>query len=122
MESKLRVNEKMMWMLKSLITSYIISGLLLVLLSLLLYKLDLSKDKIAIGIIIVYVISTFFGGFLMGKLVEVKQYLWGLVLGLLYFALLLFISLGVYGGLEETQIVSTMILCMCGGTMGGMLS
>lgn len=115
-------NQKVMWVLKSLLASYVISGMLLVLLSLLLYKFNLSQAKVTVGIIIVYVISTFCGAFILGKLMEVKQYLWGLALGLLYFTVLLLITVGVYGSLEDTQILSTLILCMASGTIGGMLS
>lgn len=122
MSENVQVNQKAMWVLKALMASYLMSGMLLLVLSLLLYKFNLTQAKVAIGIIIVYVISTFTGGYILGKLMAVKKYLWGLSLGLLYFGVLLMITVGVYGSLEDTQILSTLILCMCSGTIGGMLS
>lgn len=122
MSENVQVNQRVMWVLKALIAAYTISGMLLLLLSLLLYKYNLTESKITIGIIMIYVLSTFIGGYILGKLMEVKQYLWGLSLGLLYFAVLLMTTLGVYGSLEDTQILSTLILCMASGTIGGMVS
>lgn len=121
---KERVKEKnyAMWLLKSLLASYIVTGLLLMLLAFLLYKFNLDKKKVSFAIVVIYVLATLFGGFVLGKCVKVKKYIWGFVLGFLYFALLLAITLGVYRGLENQEILSTFILCIGGGMVGGMLS
>ena len=105
-------------MLKSLLSAYIITGILLLFLALLLYKFQLSEPKVNIGIIIVYVISSFLGGFLEGKMMKTRKFLWGAAAGLLYFAILALISLG--GG--SSHFVTTLILCTAGGTLGGMVS
>lgn len=81
------------WLLKSLLCAYIISGILLLLLAFLLYKLNLDEGKVAAGIIMIYVVSTFAGGFIIGKLAGVRKFLWGLTCGILYFGLLLSIFL-----------------------------
>lgn len=124
MERKLRRDSKIIWLLKSLLAGYILTALLLLILALLLYKLDLGEQKVTMGIIVVYVISTFVGGFIMGKLVGEKKFLWGLMLGIIYFALLMLISLGVNHSLQSngTNIVTTMLLCAGGGMLGGMVS
>ena len=111
-------------MLKSLLSAYIITGLLILLLALLLYKFQLSEAKVNIGIIIIYVLSSFLGGFLEGRMMKTRKFLWGAAAGLLYFAILALISLAVNQGLSggSSHFVTTLILCTAGGTLGGMLS
>ena len=61
---------------------------------------------------------------MIGKLTGVKRFLWGLLAGILYFALLLLISLGVYHSLqgEAGNLLTTFLLCAGGGMLGGMVS
>lgn len=49
----------------TLLVMYLISGLLLLLLALLLFKMDLSEEVVKIGVIAIYIISGFCGGFLI---------------------------------------------------------
>ena len=111
-------------MIKSLLAAYIITGLLLLLLALLLYKLQLSESVVNIGIIAIYVISCFLGGFLEGKMMKTRKFIWGGTFGLLYFAVLAVISLAVGQGFcgSSSHFVTTLILCIAGGTLGGMIS
>lgn len=111
-------------MLKALLCAYIMTGILLLILTLLLYKAGLSEENINAGIILTYVISTFSGGFVIGKLIGVKKFLWGLLLGVLYFVLLMLISLGIYHSLQSDveNLVTTFLLCAGGGMLGGMIS
>ena len=111
-------------LIKSLLAAYIVTGLLLLLLALLLYKLQLSESVVNIGIIAVYVAACFLGGFLEGKMMKTRKFLWGGAFGLLYFAVLAIISLAVGQGFSgsSSHFVTTLILCMAGGTLGGMVS
>ncbi|MFI3170758.1 MAG: TIGR04086 family membrane protein [Eubacteriales bacterium] len=109
-------------MLKSLLAAYFVTGIMLVLLAFLLYRFDWNESKVAIGIIAIYVLSTFTGGVLMGKYMRHKKYIWGMILGILYVALLFLITLIVYRTLNHNDIVTTIILCVAGGMLGGMLS
>lgn len=123
MEKKLQSDIKAIWMLKALLASYVVTGVLLLLLTVLLYKLDLDEGKVQIGILAVYVLSTFAGGFVIGKLTKVRRFLWGLILGVLYFALLMLISIGVYRTMEGgSSTVMALALCAAGGMLGGMVS
>lgn len=117
-------SEKLMWVLKSLLASYIVTGLLLLLLTFLLYQFDLDEQKVMVGIIVTYVLSTFVGGFLIGKLTGAKKFVWGLVIGAVYFLLLFLISFGVYREFNTngTNLLTTILLCLGGGMLGGMLS
>lgn len=124
MEKKIQKDSKVIWILKSLLASYVITGVLLFLLTLLLYKLELDEQKVKAGIVVIYVVSTFAGGFILGKLMKVRKFMWGLAVGVIYFALLLLISLIVYRTLDGngTNVVTTFLLCAGGGMFGGMLS
>lgn len=117
-------NEKVANVLKGLMLSYIVSGILIVLLAFLLYKFSLPKQAIGVGVTIIYIVSTFLGGLFLGKSMKIKKYLWGLALGAGYFLLLIIISLLVNGGFQNISgnFWLTMILCAGSGMLGGMLS
>lgn len=108
----------------SVFVMFIISGLLLLLLALLLYKLDLTESVVKIGIVVIYVISGLLGGFLMGKIMREQKYLWGLAAGAIYFAVLFVASVLVKGGfdMDIAKAATTLILCAASGMAGGMVS
>ena len=111
-------------MLRALLCAYVVTGILLLILTLLLYKAGLSEENIDAGIILTYAISTFSGGFVIGKLTGTKKFLWGLAVGIVYFVLLLLISFGVYHSLQSDPagLASAFLLCAGGGMLGGMIS
>ncbi|MBP3664752.1 MAG: TIGR04086 family membrane protein, partial [Tyzzerella sp.] len=98
--------------------------ILLFILTLLLYKFQWDEQMITAGIIAIYVISTFAGGFILGKLKGTRKFLWGLIMGILYFLLLFLISFGVYRSFDGngTNVLTTLLLCMGGGMLGGMIA
>lgn len=122
MERQVRKDSKVMWMLKALLVSYIITGILLLALALLMYKIELNEKAVSAAIVAVYLVSTFLGGIVIGKLARVRKFLWGMGLGVIYFGLLLLITLGVYRTLngDAAGLLTTFILCACGGMAGGM--
>lgn len=124
MEKGTDKNGRVVWILKALLISYIITAVFLLILALLLYKLELNEQKVTMGIVVIYVLSTFAGGFLMGKLVGERKFLWGFMLGTMYFLVLFGISLAVDQNLNRNgmNIVTTMVLCAGGGMLGGMVS
>ena len=76
------------------------------------------------GIVLIYVISTFSAGFVLGKLAGKRKFLWGLFAGITYFVLLMLITLGVYHAFQGnvTNIAVTFLLCAGGGMLGGMIA
>ena len=112
------------FLLKSLLFSYILTGVFLALLSFLLYKLGLGEKVVAIAIIAIYVAATFFAGFMAGKKMQSRKFLWGLLEGAAYFLILAVISAfaGEEGVTFGKSFFTTMALCAGGGTLGGMLS
>ena len=109
---------------KVLLVMYILTGILLFILAAVLYKMELSEAAVNISIIISYIVVGFVGGFIIGKIKKSRKYLWGAVMGLLYFAVLLIVSLILKKGLDSgmQHILTTLILCTASGTVGGMLS
>ena len=124
MERRVQKDSKVMWILKSLLAAYIITGILLIVLAMLLYKFELNEQIVSGAILGVYVVSTFVGGIIIGKLKKAMRVLWGMGIGVLYFALLLVITLGIYRGLngDSANLLTTFILCAGGGMAGGMVS
>lgn len=110
--------------LKALLCAYVVTGILLLVLTLLLYKAGLSEENVNAGIILIYAISTFSGGFVIGKLTGTRKFLWGLLLGVIYFVLLLLISFGIYHSFQADlmNLATTFLLCAGGGMLGGMIS
>ncbi|MCD8337788.1 MAG: TIGR04086 family membrane protein, partial [Lachnospiraceae bacterium] len=58
----------------------------------LLLKLQLDAGKTEIGILVIYVLSCFIGGWYCGRKAGQRKFLWGLLTGILYFLLLLVVS------------------------------
>ena len=112
------------WFVKSLLCGYIVTGILLLILALMLYKLGLSEQNVNAGIVLIYVISTFSAGFVLGKFAGKRKFLWGLFAGTAYFVLLMLITLGVYQAFQGTMtnIAVTFLLCAGGGMLGGMIA
>ena len=117
-------NIKVIWWIKSLLASYIVTGILLLVLTFFMYKFELNEKIVSAAIVGIYVVSTLIGGVIIGQLTNSNRYLWGMVLGIIYFVLLLLITLGVYRTLngDSVSIVTSLILCAGGGMTGGMIS
>lgn len=121
---KKEVGRRTMWVLKSLLASYIVTGILLLALTFLVYQFKLDEHMVVGGIVSIYVISTFIGGIIIGKLTETKKFIWGMFVGGIYVLLLFLISYGVYREISTNglHVFTTVALCIGGGTLGGMLA
>ena len=111
-------------LLKCLLFSYILTGALLALLSLLRYKSGLGEKAVTIAVIVIYVAATFFAGFLAGKKMQSRKFFWGLLEGAAYFLVLAVISVfaGEKGANLGNSFFTTLALCAGGGMLGGMVS
>lgn len=122
--NRLEKNQKIIWLLKALLFSYVVTGISLLLLSVLLYKFEWNEHLVSAAIVAVYVLSTVVGGIVIGKLVRTRRFFWGLLLGNLYFILLLVITIILYRSLPGNglNMLTAWILCTGGGMTGGMIS
>ena len=81
MLNKINVSARFTFILKCLLLSYLLTTGLLLLLALMLYRFGLSEKIVSVCIVAIYIIVTFFAGFLTGKREGSRKYLWGLLLG-----------------------------------------
>ena len=124
MEKTFRQNTKVIYMLEGLLFSYIITAFVLLILSFLMLKLDLSGTVISGGINFVYIISAFTGGFFIGKKTEQKKFLCGLLIGIAYFVILMLVSLMMnrISPLPLGNLFTVFIISSLSGMLGGMIS
>ncbi|PKM51862.1 MAG: TIGR04086 family membrane protein [Firmicutes bacterium HGW-Firmicutes-7] len=109
-------------MTKIILFMYILTGLLLFLLAFFMYKMDLGKNQINLGIIIIMVVCTFVGGILAGKVVREKRFVYGAIIGLLYFLILVIISSFMKKDVKlESDAITMFFICVGSGSLGGML-
>ena len=111
-------------LVRTLIITYIISAVLLSALAFALYRFRLPESQIALGVSAVYILSCLIGGFIAGKTIKSRRFLWGLAVGLLYFALLFLMSMAQDGGItgSTVHILTVLGMCSLSGMAGGMLS
>lgn len=102
--------------------AYAVTGILLLILAGMLYRFQLSNKAVRVGIVLIYLVSTFLAGFLAGKKAKRRKYLWGLLMGAGYFLILALMSLLLHGTGEGLGFVTPLLLCLGGGTLGGMVS
>ena len=123
MLNKINVSARFTFILKCLLLSYLLTTGLLLLLALMLYRFGLSEKIVSVCIVAIYIIVTFFAGFLTGKREGSRKYLWGLLLGSLYFIVLLIVLLIVNHGMSASgNFFTVLILCAGSGMLGGMVS
>ncbi len=110
--------------IRGLILSYAVTGLLLLGLAFLVYRFRLGERATDLIIIGIYVLVTFAGGFVTGKRVREQKFLWGFLLGFLYIVIISLLAAAISHAFQvpDTARLSTMALCIGGGLLGGMLS
>ena len=110
--------------ISTLLIMYVITGLALLALALLLFKMQLSENIVSISIMVIYIISCLIGGLVADRRLKVRRFLWGVAVGAVYFAVLLIGSLLMNRGIssDAVHVVTTLIMCMAAGMIGGMIS
>lgn len=110
--------------IRALITAYLVTGVMLLVIAFLMYKFGLDENKVNFAITLTYIFASAIGGIIIGRSIKEKKFIWGLLLGALYVGVILIASLLVSGGenVIAAKGLSTIILCLCGGMLGGMIS
>ena len=110
--------------ISTLLIMYVITGLALLALALLLFKMQLSENVVTIGIMVIYIVSCLIGGLIAGNRIQVRKFLWGVVVGAVYFVILLIGSLLMNRGIssDTVHVATTLVMCMAAGMIGGMIS
>lgn len=110
--------------IKYLIFACLITVVLLLFGAFLIYKTDLSVKGLSILLVITYILSNLIAGWLIGKSVEKRQFLWGLLVGLGYFMIVFLVSFvgNQFFLADASKLILVFFLCVCSGMFGGMIS
>ena len=80
------------------------TGVLLLLLAMALYRLELNEKSVSAAVIVIYVLSTLVGGIVIGKACQGTQVPVGTSAWRQLFTLLMLITLGVYHTLKSEMV------------------
>lgn len=123
MEKPVKRSTVPLTLLKILLLMYIITGVMLLILTLLLSKLQLTEGAVSVAVVAIYVLSGFVGGLAAGKRMKSRKFFWGMVMGGCYFVVLVLGSVLFHQGLEMdlTRFATTLVLCIASGMVEGMV-
>ena len=109
---------------RATLIAFILSAVLLLIITLLMTKLHFSSGVLSVLVIVAYILSNFVGGFLIGKSAEKRRFLWGLLVGAMYFCILFILSFIITDAKDFSTMtaVRTMVICLFSGMLGGMVS
>lgn len=112
------------YMLKAMLIAYIVTGVLIFLLSWITYKLELGDRTINAMIAVIYLLSTAMASFYLGKCRKSRAMLWGLAAGILYAAIVCILSVIISGNAANVLAdgIGTILLCIGGGVLGAFIS
>ena len=118
------MGKKIFTILKVLVLAYVLTGLLMLLSAFIMYKLKLSSEHSRLFVMVIYGIVTIVAGLLYGKIKEKRRLLNGGFMGLIYFVVLLVVSLAVNNGFTDSlqSNIISIIICVAGGSIGGIIS
>ena len=111
-------------LLKALTGAYFLTLILLAVVAFLLFRFDLGEKTVGACITAVYILSCFFGGYLVGRRVRQRKFFWGAAAGISYFLLLTDVSCIIERGIAINflQMIFSLLFCTVGGMLGGMLA
>lgn len=116
--------KKGLYVVKSLVAAYIITGVMLCMLAFIVYQSNAGMKMANLGITLTYILSSIIAGLMIGKKIGKRKFLWGFLVGMLYFAILTCVSLIFEQNINifSTERLTAFFLCIAGGTLGGMLA
>lgn len=120
----MELGKKGLYLIQSLIVSYIVTGILLCILALIIYQSGAGEKIANLGITLTYILASILAGMMIGKKIKKRKFMWGLFVGMLYFLILTSISLIFQENiiLFSAERITAFFLCIAGGTLGGMLA
>lgn len=115
--------ERLIALLKCLMASYLITGIMLVVVAALLYKFSIKENVVNISIIAIYCISSLLAGLFFSKGAASRRFLWGMVAGAAYFLIICAVSMAVDQNFMplSNSCITTLLICLGSGMIGGML-
>ena len=124
MDHVLKKNPVIMLLVKAVLLSFIVSAILLLITSALMLGSNMSASFVGVFVIAIYIISNFLSGLIMGKGMEQRKFLWGIVSGLMYFVVIFVLSIFVMSTKDFSLMatIRTLLICTISGMVGGMVS
>ncbi|MBE5962797.1 MAG: TIGR04086 family membrane protein [Lachnospiraceae bacterium] len=124
MDKMTNPGSKAISVMKSVLFSYLVTIFMLLVIAFLMLQTGLSGGVLGAMVIVTYIVSVFLGSFYMGRHVEQKRFVWGLIVGVVYFAIYCMISMIVHGEepAEVMHFVKAFLIIAGSGMLGGMLS
>lgn len=118
------IAKKSLAMIKILLAEIVVSIILLLIAAYVTLKMSPSDEFISYLVIAIYVIASLTGGFIAGKIMERKKFIWGFVAGALYVAIILGVTMIVKGNISTGSVglVKMIVPSIAGGMFGGMIS
>lgn len=114
---------KVVKMVKSVVAAYVITAVVLLVLSFIMYRCKISMTGANSGILLTYVLSCLVGGFLFSGCLAQKRYLGGGLLGVVYF-LVAYVVSAVWNQSMADQMpgmLTAFLICIFSGMLGGMI-
>lgn len=103
---------------------FAVCALLLAVISGIVWKFDLNAGAVSICVIVIYIISNFTGGFAIGKKMGKHKFLWGSLIGAVFFAVIFIAGKFLYPDAQsqDYEYISSAMICIISGMFGGMLA
>lgn len=106
---------------KALGVSFLTTIVFLLLMALAMLKLGLNETIVSKLMLVGYLLAPAVGGFLLGKKQKVNRFLWGLLVGTLYFAAYFLLAVCTMDVSASEVLWVALPICL-GGMAGGMIS
>lgn len=110
-------------MVQSIVVAYVLTAVMLFILSFIMYKCKVSMTGANSGILATYVLSCLIGGFIFSGCLAQKKYLGGALLGAVYFVVAYVVS-AVWNQSIAAQMpgmLTAFLICVFSGMLGGMI-
>ncbi len=120
-------NNKWILTVLALFSMYIITVVMLIICASITEKTAISDENLKLAINLIYIVSCFPGGFMIGKIQNEKQCQWGIFAGTFYCFVLLLGNMGVMAvnkeiAMQRSHMLILFILCSISGALGGITS
>ena len=108
----------------ALLVGFSVTGVGVFVLALSLLGLSISEEMVDGGILIIYILSCFMAGRILGKKRKTKRFLWGICIGMMYYSFLFSASFLSGDSLEcvISDVVTSLVICIGSAILGEMLS
>ncbi len=118
------IPKKVLCFVWATLAAYITTAIVLFLLAFIMFKFDLNENVAQFAVTFVYILSSAVGALVLGKNIKKNKYMYGAIMGLIYVGIIFLVSLVAAGdgSVLVDNAVSTLLLCLCGGLLGSLIS